>query len=281
VPYSKLLSSKLSAASSFLLFLALTAPGAARADVVAWITNSSFTNEVVYTLSIDCVDPGLVCEALDAYSDVQVAELFGEGELDMDLGAGTFQFLQDGTQDVGSGPQPSFVTVEADDLSFAEIPFVGSPMTEQGVVFALSDPVVSAGGALAVGSYPISAVVDYSAIADIVGPVDAYVPEIVLDPQSITLNGTLAVLAISPGGGVFYQIQNLTGTLMVSNPTTLLGEDVTVHVTAEMTLNLQGSSISAGGPGSALPALGDLGVVLLASGIALAGARLARARSRS
>jgi hypothetical protein len=282
LPHSKLPTLERFPVLAFLLRLlpVLASPGVAAADVVPWATLPGLTNEVVYTLSIDCAGGGLVCTALDAYSDVQVATVAGAGDLEVDIVAGTLQFLQDGTQDVGGGPQPSYATVDAQDLSFAEIPFVGAPVTDEGVVFALTNPVFSTGGPLFVGSYPISAVVDYSAIADIVGPVDAYVPEIVVAPQGVTLNGTLAILGLSPGGGVFYQIQDLTGTLLVSNPTTLLGEEVTVNVVAELTLNLQGNTSSGGGV-SELPALGAWGAALLAGAIALTGARLGRARTRS
>ena len=248
-----------------------------------WATNPGLTNEVVYTLSIDCSGGGLVCDALDAYSDVQVALVDGAGDVDIDVSGGTLQFLQDGTQDVGSGPQPSYATVNAADLTFAEIPFVGEPMTEQGVVFALTNPIIaSAGGALTMGgSYPISVAVDYSAIADVVGPVDAWVPDIVVTPQSVTLTGTLKVVAIAPDDTIFYRIENLTGSLMVSNPTTLLGESVTVNVIADMTLNLQGNNLTQTVPGGQVPGLGGWGLTLLAGALALAGARVSRARSRS
>lgn len=266
----------------FALVLPMLSIGAtASAGVTPWATQSALTNEIVYTLSIDCPTGGLVCDALDAYSDVQVATATGLGDLDLSLVAGTVQFLQDGIQDVGSGPQPSFATVDASDLTFAEIPFVGAPQTELGVTFALTNPVISAGGGpLTVGSYPISAVVDYSGYADIVGPVDAHAPEIVVTPQSVTLNGTLRILAII-GSGVAYRIEDMTASMMVSNPTTLLGEDVTVHVTADMTLNLGGNTISPGGGISNLPTLGGWGMTLLAAGIAMAGRRLAQARNRS
>jgi hypothetical protein len=269
-----------------LLSFACSIASTASADVLPWATNSGLTNEVVYTLSIDCVDPGLVCAALNGYSDVQVATVIGLGDIDMDLVGGTLQFLQDGTQDVGAGPQASYTTVNASDLTFAAIPFVGAPETEDGVVFALTNPIFSAGGPLLIGSYPVSANVDYSAIADIVGVVDAYVPDIVVTPQTVAVNGTLKIIAIGGGGGVFYRLEDLTATMNVAHPTTLLDEDVTVNVTADMTLNLEGNTISPGGGTSVLPALGGWGVLLLAGGLALlgrrlTGARLARGRNRS
>lgn len=260
------------------LLFGLLVASPASSEIVPWASQGALTNEITYTLSIDCAGGGIVCNALNAYSDVQVATATGAADLDLDLVAGTLQFQQDSTQDVGAGPQAAFATVDASDMTFASIPFVGAPMTEQGLVFALTNPVISAGGPLSVGSFPITAVVDYSAIADIVGPVDAHVPDIVVTPQAVTLTGTLDILAITSGGGIFYQITDLSGGLMVSNPTTLLGETVTVNVTADMILNLGGNTISGGGGSSTLPALGGWGVTLLVVGVGLAGARLSRRR---
>ncbi|MEE2674997.1 MAG: hypothetical protein VX466_14440, partial [Myxococcota bacterium] len=214
-----------------------------------------------------CTGVGLVCSALDAYTDVQVATLSGSGEIDIDATGGTLQFVQDGTQDVGSGPQPSYVQVDASDLTFAEIPLVGAPMTQNGVVFALSNPLFEAGGQITPGSYPLSTVVSYSGIADIVGPVNAWIPEVLVTPQDVTVDGTLVVLALLATDEIYYRIENLTATMVVSNPTTLLGESVTVTVTAEMALNLVGNTFE----GLPIPGLGGSGLLLLVAGLAVTG----------
>ena len=250
---------------SLSLFLLVVTPGLGQADLAPWETLLAEPNEVVYTLDISCVGGGLVCGALDAYEDVQVATVSGSGEVDIDAAAGTLQFQQNGSQDVGAGLQSAYAQVDATDLTFAEIPFIGEPMTESGVVFALSNPLFSAGGAIAPGSYPLSAVVSYSALADIVGPVDAWVPEIVVTPQDVTVDGTLFVLALLPNGQIYYRLQDLTATMVVSNPTTLLGESVTVTVTAEMTLNLTGNTLE----GVPAPGLGGWGLAIV---IAVVGA---------
>lgn len=264
--HEKLLSRSLPSLFVSSLLLA-SSGGPARADVAPWATLLNETNEVVYTLDISCTTGGLVCDALDAYSDVQVASVSGSGEVDIDRVAGTLQFLQDGTQDVGSGPQASHAQVDASDLTFAEIPFVGEPVTQDGVVFALSNPLFDAGGPLAPGTYPLSAVVSYSALADIIGPVDAWVPEIVVTPQNVTVEGNLVVLALLATNEIFYRFEDVTATMMVSNPTTLLGESVTVTVTADMTLNLAGNTFQ----GFPVPALGGWGVALAIAGLGISG----------
>ncbi|MEE2673365.1 MAG: hypothetical protein VX466_06205, partial [Myxococcota bacterium] len=86
--------------SSLSLLLLAATPAAVRADLAPWGMLESGPNEVVYTLDISCTGVGLVCGALDAYTDVQVATLSGSGEIDIDATAGTLQFVQDGTQDV-------------------------------------------------------------------------------------------------------------------------------------------------------------------------------------
>lgn len=250
-----------------LFFLLASAPESARADVAPWKTLEEEINEVVYTLDISCPSPGLVCNALDAYSDVQIATLSGSGEIDIDAAAGTLQFLQSGSQDVGAGPQPAYARVDATDLTFAEIPFVGAPVTQGGVVFAITDPLYTAGGSLAPGFYPVSATVSYSASADIVGPVDAWLPEILVTPQDISVEGTLRIIALLGTGEIYYRLQDLTGTMVVSNPTTLLGESVTLTVTADMTLNLTGNTFQ----GIPSPALGDFGMAVLIAGLGAAG----------
>ena len=260
--------------SSLSFFVFAFAPVASLADVAPWILLSGAPNEVVYTLDITCAGAGLVCGALDAYSDVQVATLSGSGEIDIDSTAGTLQFLQDGTQDVGSGPQASYTQVDASDLTFAEIPFVGAPMTTNGVVFGLSNPLFDAGGAVNPGSYPISAVVSYSGLADIVGPVNAWMSEIVVTPQDVTVNGTLVILALLTSGEIYYRLEDLTATMVVSNPTTLLGESVTVTVTAEMTLNLVGNTFV----GLPVPGLGGFAMLLLIAGLAATGVSSVRTR---
>lgn len=254
-------------------FLVVSTPLAALADVAPWAMLEQETNEVVYTLAISCTTGGLVCDALDAYSDVQVATLSGSGEVDIDSVAGTLQFLQNGIEDVGSGPQAAYADVAATDMTFAEIPFVGQPMTQDGVVFALSNPLFDAGGPLATGSYPVSALVSYSALADIIGPVDAWVPKIVVTPQDVTVNGTLRVLALLGNGEIFYRLEDLTATMVIANPTTLLGESVTVTVTADMTLNLVGNTLQ----GVPAPGLGGWGLALLIAGLSAAG--VARVRT--
>ena len=260
---------------SLSLFVFASAPVASLADVAPWQLLTGVPNEVIYTLDISCTGAGLVCGALDAYSDVQVATLSGSGEMDIDSTAGTLQFLQDGTQDVGSGPQPSYAQVEASDLTFAEIPFVGAPVTQNGVVFGLSNPLYNAGGPLNPGSYPVSAIVSYSGIADIVGPVNAWMPEVLVTPQDVTVDGTLVILALLATGEIYYRLEDLTATMVVSNPTTLLGESVTVTVTAEMTLNLAGNTFE----GLPIPGLGGFGMLLLIAGLAatgIAGVRTSR-----
>jgi len=257
---------------SLSLFLLVSASTPGEAQVRPWETLLDETNEVVYSLDISCVGGGLVCAALDAYEDVQVATLSGSGEIDIDTTAGTLQFQQNGSQDVGVGLQPAYTQVDASDLTFAEIPFVGEPTTENGVVFALSNPLFSVGSAITPGTYPVSAVVSYSALADIVGPVDAWVPEIVVTPQDVTVDGTLQVLALLPDGQIYYRLLDLTATMVVSNPTTLLGESVTVTVTAEMTLNLTGNTLE----GVPAPGLGGWGIAIVIAALGAGGVATAR-----
>jgi hypothetical protein len=266
--------SVLSPASRGLLFaagIALLAP-ATSADVAPWSTQPGAINTVVYTLDIDCAAAGLVCELLDTYSDVQIASLAGDGQLDFDVIAGTLRFLQNGSQDAGSGLQPAYIQTTASNLTFAEIPFVGEPMTVDGVVFALSDPVFDAGGPTPPGNYPIAATVSYSALADIIGPVDAYLPGIVVTPQDVVLGGTLEVIAAIASGEIFYRLRDMTATLVVSNPTTLLGESVTVTVTAELTLNLSGNTFE----GIPTPGLGGWSIAVLLVGVGITGMAAAR-----
>lgn len=257
--------------------LLVASASAATAEILPWSDRPTFVNRVDYTLDISCSGTGLVCEALDAYTDTQLASVSGSGEVDLDLVAGTLQFLQDGTQDVGSGPQASYATLDVADLVFAEIPFVGAPATEGGVVFALANPIFDAGTPLSVGTHPISVLVSYAALADIVGPVDAYIPEIQQGPTDVLLSGELEVTALLPGGGIAYSLNDLTGTLQVSNPTTLLGEDVVVTVTADMTLNLSGNNFTPGF--TPLPALGGWASAGLCGALAGLGAAMLRRRT--
>jgi hypothetical protein len=265
--------------SSWLWLLGVSGAQSAHAAVVPWSTSSGVgPNQVVYTIDISCPTGGLVCDALDAYSDQQTAELTGNGFVEFDQPAGTLQFLTDGFVDLldGMGPRLTYTSAVAENLLFEAIPFVGAPETEGGAVFGLTNPVFDAGGPLSPGLYPISAVVSYTAIADIVGPVDAYLPELILTPSDVPLTGTLEVVAIPPNL-IFFVVRDLVGSMNVQNPTTLLGEDVVVSVTADMTLNLRGSL--PGPPPSGLPALGTTGVGLLVAALAFAGARLGRSRS--
>lgn len=250
-------------------------PCDARAQVSPWEAFGG-TNEVVLTLDIDCAGGGLVCDVLDAYTDTQTATLTGEGEVRFDLAAGTFQFLQDGTVDLmdGMGLRPAYATLQASDVTFAEIPFVGAPETRDGSLFALSDAPIATGGPLTPGDHPFSAVVSYSSLADIVGPVDAYLPYLAVEPTDVALTGVLRVLSVSPAG-VSYQLRDVMGTLDAQNPTTLLGEDVVVSVSAQMTMNLVGVVPVR----IAVPALSASSLVLLVMGMAACGAIACRPRT--
>lgn len=259
-----------------LLLFGANAPSA-EAEVLPWSDRPTFLNRVDYTIDISCSGGGLVCAALDGYADTQFASVSGSGDLELDVAAGTLRFLQDGTQDLGSGPQPSYATLDVADLVFAEIPFVGAPETRDGIIFALTNPLFDAGTPLAVGRYPVSAVVSYGAFADIVGPVDAYLPEIRQGPSDVTLSGELEITALLPGGGIAYSLNDLTGTLQVSNPTTLLGEDVIVTVTADMSLNLSGNNFAPGF--TPLPALGGWASAALGGLLASVGTAALRGRA--
>lgn len=249
----------------------------AEAVMAPWETAPQGPNQVVYTLDLICTTGGLVCDALDAYSDQQTAELVGAGELDVDVSGGTLRFLTDGFADLfdGVGPRPIYTKAAASDLIFEPIPFIGAPATESGVVFGLTAPLFEAGVPLSPGLYPISAVVSYSAIADIVGPVDAYLPALLLAPSDVTLSGTLEVVTLLQDGLV-YAIRDMTASINVQNPTTLLGENVTVSVTADLTMNLVG--FVGGAPTTAAaPGLGGFGVGALVLALGLAGTLASRA----
>lgn len=256
--------------------LGLLVGSTATASDVPWSTSNAFgPNEVVYTIDLICTSGGLVCNALDAYVDQQTAALTGTGTIDLNLAAGTFQFQQDGVVDLmdGQGNRATYLEVAASDLSFAEIPFIGAPQTEGGMVFALTDPIFDAGEPVVIGQpYPVSALVSYSAIADIVGPVNAYLPELLLPPSDVMLSGTLELQVDTPQT-LIYTLSNMTASFTVQNPTTLLGEDVIVSVTADMTLNLEGLYGSAP---NAVPALGPAGIAALAAALVGLGGILIR-----
>jgi hypothetical protein len=163
--------------------------------------------------------------------------LRGAGTVDVDGNSDTIQFQQDSIQDLkdGAGPRPAYATTAASDVDFAAIPLVGVPSLRSAVVFALTNPGISTPGLDlgTPGDTSFSATISYSAIADVVGDLDLEIPEILVPPDAISVTGTLRVLA---GGGS--ELRNVSGTFAFQTLTTLLAEDVTVDVTAVLTLNL-------------------------------------------
>ena len=258
--------------STAMVVLAL---GASRvlADQGSWLVAPGVgPNEVTYTVDIVCTTGGLVCDALDGYQDAQTASLTGLGRLDLDPDAGTLQFLSDGSENLdGMGLVPVFTRVFQTDLDFAAIPFIGAPQVREGRVFATGNPVIALGGALSPGDHPFSVAIPYAALADVIGPVDAWLPTLEVAPGDVTLSGTLRVLGISPIGTVTYEIRDVSASLLVQNPAQLLGEDVVVEVTTELTMNLVGSTNTA-----LVPALSPAGTLAVVALLAAAGVSLLR-----
>lgn len=211
-------------------------PRAAVAEVFPWQTDSAVgSSDVSVTLDLVCIGGGLVCDLIDQYEDTQTASLSGVGEIDVDDVTNTIQFQQDSSQNLGLGLIPAYSTLLAGDLTFAEIPLTGVPMTESGVIFAITNPAVSVPGLdlTAPGDYAFTGAIDYAMIADIVGDLDLLIPMLISTPDTVTLSGVLRVLAV---GDV--EIRNATGTLNFQETVSLLGEMPTLVVTAALTLNL-------------------------------------------
>jgi len=263
-------------ATAVALVLVALVPRAAVADVYPWQTDAVVgPSEVDITLDLLCMGGGLVCDLLDSYADTQTAGLSGGGDIDIDDVADTLQFQQDSSQDLGMGPIPAYATTTASDLTFAEIPFTGVPMTQAGVVFATTNPPISVPGLdlTAPGNYPFSGAADYAVIADIVGDLDVYIPMLIVPPGSLTLSG---VLTVRPDGAV--ELRNVVGTLNYQDTVALLGEMPTLMVDSDLTLNISVETPPIMIP---IPALSRGGLVLLvASMIAAAGSSAVRPAAR-
>ncbi len=234
-------------------------PRTAVADVFPWQTDVAVgPSDVEITLDLLCMGGGLVCDLLDSYADTQTAVLSGSGDIDIDDVADTIQFQQDSSQDLGMGPIPAYSTTTASDLTFAEIPFTGIPMTEAGVVFGTTNPPISVPGLdlTAPGNYPFSGAVDYAMIADVVGDLDVQIPMLISTPSSVTLSGVLTVL---PNGSV--ELRDVIGTLNFQDTVALLGEIPTLVVDADLTLNV---SVELPPIIIPIPALSRGGLVMLA-----------------
>jgi len=130
-----------------MLVVALTLPALAQAEPGSWVTDAGVgSNEVEFTLAITCPAVSFVCDYVDGYADTQISMMSGSGTLEIDAAGEFFRFDSDSTQDVGSGPQPAYLTLTGEDMEFALIPFAGVPEIENPVVFALTDPPIDVPG---------------------------------------------------------------------------------------------------------------------------------------
>jgi hypothetical protein len=243
--------------------LAFVLPGAALADQGTWSTGIGNTNQVVYTLDLTCPAPGFVCDLLDGYSEQDTSNLSGLGTIDIVDASDTFQFETDSMQDVGAGLQAAYTTLTGTDLNFPIIPFAGIPEITNVLVFALSDPLITATGLdlLTPGDYPFSETISYSGTGLVIGDLEFILgPNIVVPPAGILVSGTFRVLGdIGSNGTTDYEIRDVMATFALQNVTTMGGELVTVDITADLTMNLEGQI----GTPISVPALGPVAVLVL------------------
>jgi hypothetical protein len=246
--------------------LTLTLPALAQASPGSWVMNA----EVDFTLEISCPADSFVCELIngstggDRYSDTQTSAMSGAGTLQVDASNELIQFDSDGTQDVGSGPQPAYFTLSGTDMTFVSIPFAGVPEIANPLVFALTNPPIDVPGlaGLDPGDYPFSQTMSYAALADVVGDLEFILPGIVVPPDDVLVSGVLRVLGdVDQDGKIDCRLGNLRGEFAYQVPSTIGGEPVTIEVSGRLTGNLI----------PPVPALGPVGLVLLSMLLSVAG----------
>ena len=233
-----------------------------------WQTDAAVgVNQIEMTVEVDCPSAGFICQQVDDYSDSRISALSGSGSLEIDDVAGTLRFLTDGDVDLGFGAQPSYASLDGEDLEFAYIPFAGIPQFANLVVFATSAPLISPSGfsSLATGEYLISETVPYAALADVIGDLEFNVPDLVIPEQDVVLTGFFRVLGDTDlDGFVEYEI-DLSVSLLVVQPAQIGGQAVQISVTSQMTNHFSGTVAQA----LPVPLLGMTGSLLLAAGLCL------------
>jgi hypothetical protein len=257
----------------FSLFWIALLPGSVEAITGSWTTSPAVgPNQIVYTLDLTCPNPGFVCDLIDGYSDQDTSAATGLGSVEVDDGLDQIQFLSDSTQDVGSGPQDGYTTLTGTDVAFANIPFAGVPEITNLLVFALTNPQIPASGLdlSTPGDTPFSQTINYSGSGLVTGDLEFILgPNIIVPPADILVSGTFRSLGdVGSNGTLDYEIRDMTATFALQNLTTIGGENVTVDVTANMTLNLAGE---VGTPVN-VPLMGPIPLALLA-GMLLAAPR--------
>lgn len=261
------------------LVAALTAGNAQALD---WTTDPGVgPNQVSFTLEVACPGPTFACGLIDGYSDTQVSTLTGAGTFVADELGQTIQFETDSTQDVGSGPQPAYLTMPGSDLTFANLPFAGVPEIVNLSIFALTDPTISVPGLLLTlpGDYPFSETISYATLGEVVGDLEFILPDVVATGD-VVVSGTLRVLGdIDFDGMIELELRDLTGTLLVSGPGTIADEPVTIDITAVLTANLSSEVQGPGGPISIVPALAPVPTATLMALLIMGGRALSRRRS--
>lgn len=234
----------ITAASIAALGCALGAAGTAIADQGTWQT-ATFVgpSEVDVTLGIDCPALSFVCSLIDGYGDTQTATLIGSGTVDIDTGSAEIRFETDGTQDVGSGDQPAFLTMSGTPLVFTPIPFAGVPEITNLLVFALTDPPIPV-PTLAFqppGDHPFTTTLDYASISDVVGDLEFMMDDIVVPAQPVAVTGTVRVLGdVDVDGHYEYEIIDWTASLTLQIAGHIGGEPVTLTVTTDLVAHLAG-----------------------------------------
>ena len=227
-----------------------------------WQTDASVgVNQLETTVEVDCPAAGFICAQVDGYSDTQVSTLSGSGSLEIDGGAGTIQLLTDGDVDLGFGLQPSYGFLSGSDLAFDYIPFAGVPEFVSLSTFATAAPLISPSGfaSLAVGNYPVSAIVPYAALADVVGDLEFNVPDLVVPEQDVTLTGVFRVAGDTDLDGFVEYELDLSTSLLLVQAAQIAGEPVQISVTAQLTTHLSGVVAQA----LPVPLLGVAGLLLL------------------
>jgi hypothetical protein len=237
----------------------------ALAAPATWQTDAGVgPNEVVYTLELICPNPGFVCDLIDGYVDADTSTVTGAGSFQLDALLGELQFDQDSSQDVGSGPQPAYLTLAGSDVAFANVPFAGVPQIRDLLVFALSSPLIPVVGfdLATPGDYPFAQMLSYSGSGTVFGDLEFVLgPAIVVPPSNIAVNGTFRVLGdVDMDGFTEYELVDVTASFSFQNLTTIGGEVVVVDVTADLTVNLSGETQA---PPAPVPVLGLLGTLLL------------------
>ncbi len=263
--------------------LAMVFAANARAETAPWATDPGVgPNQVVFTLDISCPAVSFVCAQIDGYSEQATSTATGAASFDLDDVTAEIQFETDSSQDVGSGPQPAYLTVSGSDVAFPNVAFAGVPEITDVLVFALtSPPIAVAGLALPTpGDHPFSETLSYSGTGTVFGDLEFILgPDIIVPPDDVVVTGIFRVLGDPDLDGFLeYELRDVTGSFSVQNPTTIGGEPVTVSVTADMTLNLSGEIPLAGGV--VLPALSPVGTAILIATLTLA-ARVAARRKKA